>query len=468
MKQALIFSICLLILIGVLFWTSKNVTLDSQSLDKSANEKYGFAIHNEASFDNNSPDGDSIDSISLEEKLTYDDTATANSSKKMPDIHDKNNYPQFELSFHKSFRVSRYEGKRTTQENLLSVINGGASSYRLMEFSRGIGALLAMFEATDSIMYMEEILDLSENLLSKARPGKLIENNPAHYKDDYLGWANINRTDHPNLGRHLEEYPLYESYLFRYLAKAVYLIKNSKTAQKNSSLLARSQKILDFIETNGWEKWKVRGDKVSPNCYKFLFRGRTHMASHWAMVALYLRELTTSGSKKEEYTKFLNLYNQQLRLNFRVTPENAYVWNMTWDTNWPTGTNCNAPDKEPIIQDASHGNHVVTYIIESFEMGSGFWAERDIQRLCNTAKFLLFDSSNQRFYGDLNQKFISNMSNGIRLSDGFVKLSRYDEKLFDIINNVTAMSYKSSDFNFYEAQFVAELLLAKRKLGYGN
>lgn len=367
------------------------------------------------------------------------------------------------LSFQSSYNEKRLEGKRTTRENMFSVINGGGSSYRLMEFSRGIGALLAMFEATGSPEYLSEVLDLSEKLISKAQLGKSIQNNPNSFKDEYYGWANINKSGNSQTGDHLREYPLYESYLFRYLAKTVYLIRNGANIHNTSSLLVRGNKLQDYIEKNGWEKWYVRGEKNSSGCFPHLFRSRAHMTSHWAMVALYLREVTNDQTKRDQYNHLLTLYNKQLKDNFNLIG-NAYKWNMTWDSAWPIGTDCNPATKKSIVQDVSHGNHVVTYIIESYELSQGEWTQQDIQFLSNTFKEIVYDKAQQRFNGDLNGKFIANMADGLRMSDGFIKLARYDKEILALIRNVRANQYGKESFNFYEAQYVAELILAEKYL----
>src|SRR5690606_37719757 len=119
-----------------------------------------------------------------------------------------------------------------------------------------------------------------------------ISNNPAVFKDNYRGWVNNNPNfpKNKNGGPHLQEIPLFESYLLRYLAKMAFLIERSSSLREDRLLVERNRKIIDFVEINGWEKWYSRGEKKSAGCYTYLFRNRTHMTSHWAIVALYLAE----------------------------------------------------------------------------------------------------------------------------------------------------------------------------------
>lgn len=371
---------------------------------------------------------------------------------------------QGRLLFQESYTSKRYNGRRTVRENQQSIIKGGGSSYRLMEFSRGIGALLAMYEATGDKQYMEEAADLSERIIKTAKKGKNIANNPKHFKDDFYGWANQN----PNFekrksgGEHLQEIPLFESYLFRYLAKIPYMIKTSPVLKSDTKLASKADELFGFVKTNGWEKWYQRGEKKKQGCYPYLFRQRTHMTSHWAMVALYLRELSNNSEDKAAYSRFLSLFDNQLKDNFHVTNDGAYVWNMTWDSAWPYDTECNSAPKSSIVQDVSHGNHVVTYIVEAHELSGSVWKDIDVQRLANTVKYVLYNADRNLFNDDLAGKFVANKADGVQMSDGFVKLARYDEQLMNLFERVNEGHSKNSKFSLDEPQFVAELTLAKK------
>lgn len=368
------------------------------------------------------------------------------------------------LSFQRSYTQKIYKN-HTARGTQYSVLKGGGSSYRLMEFSRGIGALLAMYDATESSQYIEEALDLSENIITKTKKGKNIANNPKIFRDDYRGWINNNPgyKDHKRRAPHRREIPLYESYLFRYLAKMAYMVENSTTIPTNSPLRKRSGEIQNFIEVNGWEKWYKRGEKKSKGCYPYLFRSRTHMTSHWAIVALYLRELTNSPEKREQYSLFLSLYDKQLRGNFQLTKDGAYIWNMTWDHPWPWQSACNKASEKSIIQDVSHGNHVVTYLVEAYEMQHGGWTKKDMQRLANTVKYVLYDEKNKKFNAHLDGKFDPEMANGVQMADGFIKLARYDKELLDVFEFVREnQNPESYEFSLYEPEYVAELGLARK------
>lgn len=379
-------------------------------------------------------------------------------------LHPDGMFTSDSLLFHSSYSKKKYRNGHSVRQNQQSVIDGGGSSYRLMEFSTGIGALLAMFEVTDSLQYIEEALTLAEMIIAKTKMGKEISSNPVRFRDEYRGWVNINPLRRSNGGHHLSEVPLFESYLLKYLIKMSYLIESSAILSSNLDILRRGRIIKTFVEVHGWEKWFVRGERVSRGCFVYLFRNRTHMTAHWATVALYLREMTTHSSKRGQYDEFLFMYNSQLRLNFNLSDKEAYIWNMTWDFRWPYGKGCFDSERKGLIQDVSHGNHVVAYIVESYELKDGFWSTEDIQRLANTVKYHIYDRQENRFYGDLRSKYVPRVAGGIELADGFLKLSRYDKNLFLIFRSVLEEHYSRSPFSLMEPQFVAEFQLAGKYL----
>src|SRR5690606_8501146 len=378
-------------------------------------------------------------------------------NKTVLNLSDSNFNP---LSFRKSYHNKRYKNG-TVRRNQLSIIEQG-DSYQLMEFSRGIGALIAMYEATDSLEYLNEAIDLCKLIIQKCQEGRHISGNSEYFKDGYKGWVNQNPNKMKNKGPHMSEVPLFESYFFRYLSKLIYLMK--QVENEPASFGSDSQFFLDFVEINGWEKWYIRGERKSENCYPYLFRNRTHMTSHWAVVALYLNELTNDSHKKNQYQDFLSRFDNQLKRNLKLTSDSAYVWNITWDEPWPYGTHCNPAAAEAIIQDVSHGNHVITYIIESYELGRGDWTYSDLQKFSNTIKYLIYDANNRRFNGDLGGKFIPKVANGIQMADGVLELARYDENLYSLFRSVYRAQYERYPFSMYEPQYVGEMFNAERHL----
>lgn len=362
------------------------------------------------------------------------------------------------LSFHKSYSQRLYE-TRTVRDIMRQMSeNKNISSYQLMAFGKNIGGLVTMYQATDTVKYFEDALALVEDVMKQVKRGKDIKRNPKLFKDNYLGWENRNADyeKHKNGGKDKREIPLFESRFLRYVAQMLYIIENDKNLSINHAIINKEKVIKEFVEVNGWRKWFERGEAKEKGCYPYLFRNRTHMTSHWALVALYLEKIATDPTQRKQYREFLDIYDQQLKANFKVTKNNAYKWNMTWDSSWPYNTECNQKSKNTIIQDVAHGNHVVAYIVEAYNLGSKNWTKTDIQRLCNTLKYIIYDNKNKRFYSDLSQNLDSEFADGIRMSDGFQYLSRYDKEVFNAFETVLNNKNNFYRFRQNEPQYVAE------------
>lgn len=134
---------------------------------------------------------------------------------------------------------------------------------------------------------------------------------------------------------------------------------------------------------------------------------------------------------------------------------------MTWSNPWPIGLNCNPAALNPIIQDGSHGDHVITYVVESYEMHR-YWNEEDIKRFSKTLRFLLFDEQSDIFYADLSGTVEDKFKSGMEYADGFIKLGRYDKKVLQCFEK--ARLKNEHEFYFDDIQYVAEFNLAKRYL----
>lgn len=364
-----------------------------------------------------------------------------------------------DLSFSQSFEKHTRDDI-TAKQLVAKQLSNEINAYNLMALSRSLGGFIAMYEATDSLWFLMQAFDLAEEVTGNAINVSQVSGNHAQFDDRYLGFMNINPDrKNPRGGPHGKEVPLFESYFYRYLAKLIYI---STYSIENVELQERSSLLLDFLKVHGWEKWYVRGESIN-DCLPFLFRSRTHMTSHWALVALFLKKLDSDRVKVNQYEDFLNLYNRQLRSNLRITETRAYIWNMTWDKPWPLGLNCNQASTRAIIQDGSHGNHVITYVVEAFELGEG-WSKTDIARFVRTAKYILFDSDRNLFYKDLSQNNDLSYKAGLRFGDGFLKLARYDKELLKYFEQARISQREAYHFRFEEFQYVAEFRLAQKYL----
>lgn len=366
-----------------------------------------------------------------------------------------------DLSYKNTYELTE-RNDLTTKEQYNAVLNGSMKAYNLMHLSRILGGIIAQYEVTDSLKYLDEAYDLCLKAISRTQVSKDIEGNRSPFLDKYKSWINLNPDYKTNRtgGEHLTEISLFESYFLRYMAKLLHETSIIASHRRTEKMRTQYGTLMSFVSYNGWEKWYTRGEKED-SCYYYLFRNRTHMTSHWALVALYMSKLDFDVEKKVQYDTFLTMYNDQLRKNLITTKDGAYRWNMTWDYAWPISLNCNPPSDFSIIQDAAHGDHVVTYVIEAYEMGC-YWNEKDIKSFARTLRLELFNREDNFFYADLDGNIEESLKCGIEYADGFIKLGRYDKRVLKCfekarLNNV-------HNFNFDDIQYVAEFKLAQKYL----
>ena len=292
--------------------------------------------------------------------------------------------------------------------------------------SYGMDAVLAMFETTDSIKYLDDAITFTNNVMDWAQVSKDIPGNVSPYKDSFKSW--IEKPLGSEKGLYNQEGVLWEAYFFQYVSRLLKDIHNNESIFKIQNYKKFYIETLNFVEKDIWEKWESRGIKLH-NKYAFLFLSRTHMACHWAYIAAELSFLTNSQENKSDYLAFVNLYNSKLEDNF-YKYDKYISWHSTWDFNLDNTINKNTP----IIQDVSHANLVVSYIVEAYDLG--LWKDSDaIQRIINTLKDKIWDPSDCLFKDNLDgTMFVSSHTSptGSFQSDGFAKLTRFDKSLFSI------------------------------------
>ncbi len=301
--------------------------------------------------------------------------------------------------------------------------------YNFMNLRAFLGAnnsIISVNLSKDVINYQKQIVD---NLIQSARISKTIPNNKSPFKDSYKGWiSNVkDRSFH-------EESSLYESYSFFYVVEFLYLLKKNKWVNLSEENALWWNETLYFVESEIWSKWYIRPNKNRSEAkrYHVFLKMRTHMGSHWAGIAIYLKEICSSTSIKNQCIKVINDYDLLLKRNFKRNPKyaEAYIWNSTYDNVKGTDADAIRPS---IIQDVSHGNHVVSYIVAAYEMGSEQWEIHDIQLLCNTVKHVIYNERTNTF-SDLVDGSRDKLrpGRGNFVADGWVKLANYDNEVKEI------------------------------------
>lgn len=257
--------------------------------------------------------------------------------------------------------------------------------------------------------------------------------------------TSISRNDR-NYGQKGKEFMLFEGYMFRYIAEFQYRFPDMALKDPN------------FVR-NVFSKWYKEsqgrhGDASS------LYGLRLHIGSHWATVASYLSKMDPEN--QQMYKTFIDTYDAQLKKSLKIIEVNGkecYVWNSTYADSFVN--NLKNRKKEIHVQDVSHGNHVVQYVIDSYELGSDTWTKRDLELFANTLKEIIWkDKSRPSDYVD--GTFSDGGSKtGWKQSDGWMKLMLVlgDSELFDIYDAYYRANTKQVNTNYPNIQYFAIMAL---------
>ncbi len=270
-----------------------------------------------------------------------------------------------------------------------------ADSWDHYNLSYSVDACIAMFRATGERRYLDRALELVENVAASAVPSNTLR--ASRFSDDYRGWASSRS------GEGGDEVPLYESYFWRYGTALLVAMRDDPAVYGDAKYRARHGRLLDFAETHVFAKWYGRGPQ------KFIYRDRTHMASHWALIALHLSVLTADADRGSRYRTVLGEIDKRLRGQLRRNPAEptAYFWSDIWGSARRPG------------QDVGHGNGVLAYVLEAHDRGS-VWTDADVAAFAAVLKVIWPGGRTYRAHVDG-----TGTDNGW-LADGFVKLGRTD------------------------------------------
>ncbi|HEY7271935.1 MAG TPA: hypothetical protein VH502_04305 [Actinoplanes sp.] len=267
--------------------------------------------------------------------------------------------------------------------------------------SYSVDANIAMFRATGERRYLDRALEWVENVMAASAVSATLRS--SQYHDRYRGWVSQQESG--------TEVPLYESYFWRYATALLPAMRQAPAVYADARYRARYDRVLTFAEANVFEKWFTRG--ADDNIY----RSRTHMAAHWAQIALNLSVVTTDAARRDRYHQVvdnidLHLPNVDsgLRRQLRRNPAEptAYFWSDVWGSSRRPG------------QDVGHGNGVLAYVVEAHDNG-GRWTDADVAAFSSLLTKVVWPG------GRTYRGFVdgTGTDNGW-YSDGFVKLGRYD------------------------------------------
>jgi hypothetical protein len=282
------------------------------------------------------------------------------------------------------------------------------------DLSYSVDSCVAMFRATGENRYLDRALTFVENVAGAARPSKSLPHSSFH--DRYLGWASSKN------GENGDELPLYESYFWRYGTAVLVAMRDARVQSD------RYRRLLDFAETNVFDKWHSRGPDET------IYRERTHLSAHWALIAHNLAQVTTDATRKARYLTVAQTIDQRLRGQLRRNPvePTAYFWSDRWGSAARPG------------QDVSHGNGVMAYVAEAGWPPAAF---------CSLLTRVIWPGgTTYKGYVDG-----SGADNGW-FSDGFVKLGRFD----------VATQLRLDQHRVVNDQFAANMALNARILQGGR
>lgn len=282
-------------------------------------------------------------------------------------------------------------------------------SWDIYNIAYGIDGPVALFEATGKTQYLDQALVYVQNIISKAVVSSSLPGST--YKDSYLSWGAYT---HPTVTDG-NEYPLFESYGWRYVTEMLRAIRQNPTVYANSTYRAKYDSILAFTKQNIFNKWFARGAN------SHIYRSRTHMASHWGLISLNLWMLTDDATEKAKYKTIvdnINLhlpnYASSLRQQMVASPlsPGGYFWSDVWGSTAAPG------------QDVSHGNAVITYVIAARTAGIE-WTAADMDAFSNILLNVVWKPNGSGGYTYPYYLDGSGTGNGW-FSDGFIKLGRYN------------------------------------------
>ncbi len=330
-------------------------------------------------------------------------------------------------------------------------LSSSGNTHKLMSLRAYLGANNALVSITPDSEVIDYQRMLIDNIINNARVSKNISNNLSPFRDEYKGWISTTENSVYN-----QEVVLYEGYSFSYITRFLYSLKKNHWISSSSENLAWWQETLSFLEQNIWNKWYTRSHKIHKNNYSYFLRSTTDMGSNWAQFAIYLKEITSDSLIKKECEKLLKDYNLLLKRNLKPNPlyPSAYCWNSSYDNT--DGTGALKPGSVR-IQDVSHGNHVVSYIVAAYKMGDKNWILEDVDKLCNTVKLVLYNKEDNSFRDNVDGSTDPSRPGwGNFVADGWVKLADYDTAVQAIFKNFEADGKMLKKYN-QELQFKANL-----------
>ena len=218
-----------------------------------------------------------------------------------------------------------------------------------------INGLMQMWRASGEDRYLDEALRLIDLTLEDATMGS----------DGFRHWPN--------------ETPLWESFYWRFVATLVRVMHQSPDLL-DRGYRAKYEELLEFTRVHIWDKWEAVGVGV-------FYRSRSHMASHWARIAMELYVITGDAKYLPVFENITHgeMPNRpsNMREQLQTNPDqpSAYVWASNWELPWPES-----------VQDTSHAGAEIEFIANAYA-NDMYWNEADIRALTSTLMDVVWPAS---------------------------------------------------------------------------
>lgn len=307
----------------------------------------------------------------------------------------------------------------------MSLSNDSWQYYNLAYY---IDANSTMYEVTQDLKYLDRALLYITNMIDSAKESKTFSK--SQYKDSFKGWVNYTAPSYKN---DQKEYPLFESYCWRYVTDLLLVMKKDGL-DKNPTYKNKYDSIYNFTINNIYNKWYNRGKNN-------LYRSNTHMMAHWVKISMNLFLLTDDLKYKVIIDDFCEKYRGNKEIIRLSSGKHSIRWKSAWN-------------QKGAYQDVAHGNAVIDLLIDLYENKLGITYEEILEQIT------VFDKIIWKSKG-VYAKYVDGSGKGVGwFSDGYIKLGRYDKALQIRIENHN--KGRTTQF-FANGALNAKILLSKNK-----
>ncbi|MFV0186648.1 hypothetical protein OBK20_04630 [Empedobacter falsenii] len=348
------------------------------------------------------------------------------------------------LVFHVSYiysqnsKINTYNKKLVSNNNFsyqkIKNFSKSNNTYNFMALGYFINANNNMYIKTGDVKYLDNNLNIIKPIL--------VDNSVSNYK--YNNWKMNVPSSNQNAVVNGQEHLISEGYFFRYVGEFLDII-----CQKDIYTNYHTT-ILDGLKYS-FTKWRERSFEKY-NDYSLLFHQRLHTGANWAIVALYLNKYDTNNTN--DYKTFINQFDDQLAKALTLKSEYGnqyYIWNSTYPEKFCAALK-NIKNYKPVIQDVSHGNHVVLYLLKTKELSNPNWKNFNFEYLINTLKLKILKNSS--ITDNVDGSTTPSVKNtGWKVSDGWYKLIYKDQNLKPLFDKSLNSYQKNISNSSLELQF---------------